>query len=80
LRIERDGQTIAQFLPRMLWMIGSNGQVDLTVLSPRGARRFYRLFDQSIPFANRSDWRLVRLTDPMAQPPFHTELFHELLE
>jgi hypothetical protein len=79
LQINRNGQTVARFVPRMLWMIGANGQVDLIVTSHRTGRLFM-LFDRSPPFANRSDWRLVRPTDIMAQPPFHPELLHELWE
>jgi hypothetical protein len=79
LRIKRNGHVVAQFVPRMLWMIGANGRIDLHVASPH-AGRLFMLFDHSAPFANRSNWRLVRPTDMMAQPPFHPELFHELLE
>jgi hypothetical protein len=79
LRIERNGRLVAQFVPRTLWMIGANGQIDL-IVTAHGAGRLFMLFDRSAPFANRSDWRLVRPTDMMAQPPFHPELFHELLE
>jgi hypothetical protein len=79
LRIERAGKIVAQFVPRMLWMIGANGRVDLYVTA-RHAQRVFMLLDRSAPLSNRSDWRLVRLTDQMAQPPFHPELFHELLE
>ncbi len=79
LRVQRNGHDVAQFVPRMLWMIGANGRIDLLVTSQRAARLFM-LLDRSAPFTNRSDWRLVRPTDMMAQPPFHPELFHELLE
>ncbi len=79
LRIERNGQVAAQFVARMLWMIGANGRVDLLVIS-HGVTRLFMLFDRSSPLINQSDWRLVRPTDMMARPPFHPELFHELLE
>jgi hypothetical protein len=79
MRITRDGDVVAQFMPRMLWIIGANGRVDLLITS-RHTTRLFMLFDRSPPFTNRSDWRLVRSTDVMAQPPFHPELFHELLE
>jgi hypothetical protein len=79
LRIERNGHVVAQFTPRMLWMIGANGRVDLLVTSQRAGRLFI-LFDRSAPLSNQSDWRLVRPTDMMAQPPFHPEQFNEMLE
>jgi hypothetical protein len=79
LRITRNGHVVAQFIPRMLWLIGANGRVDLLITTPH-AGRLFMLFDRSSPFANQSDWRLVRPTDPMARPPFHPELLHELLE
>ncbi|HEY1931079.1 MAG TPA: hypothetical protein VGG99_03630 [Acetobacteraceae bacterium] len=80
LRIEFDGRLAAQFLPRMLWMIGGNGRLDLVVSSRDGAQRFYTLIDQSLPFSNRSVWRLTRPSDSMASHPFCSERFHELLE
>jgi hypothetical protein len=80
LRIERDGKVVAQFWPRMLWMIGGNGRLDLVVSARDHARRFYTLIDQSLPFANRSEWRLTRPSDSMASQPFRPERFHELLE
>jgi hypothetical protein len=79
LRIERDGRIVAQFTPRMLWMFGANGRVDLLVTS-QGAGRLFILFDRSAPLSNRGDWRLVRPIDMMAQPPFHPVQFHETLE
>jgi hypothetical protein len=79
LRIMRNGHTVAQLVPRMLWMIGANGRIDVIVTSQR-AGRLFMLFDRSAPFANQSDWRLVRPTDMMAQPPFHPDQFHEMLE
>jgi hypothetical protein len=40
----------------------------------------FMLFDRSAPFTNQSDWRIVQPTDMLAQPGFHPEQFHELLE
>ncbi len=81
LRVERNGRLVTEFLPRMLWMIGANGRIDLFVMPSTGGRRFFMLIDRSLPLSNRSDWRLVRPTmDPLAQPPFQPERLHELLE
>jgi hypothetical protein len=81
LRVEKGGHVVAQFLPRMFWMIGANGRIDLFVTPSTGGRRFFMLIDRSLPLSNRSDWRLVRPTmDPLAQPTFHPERLHELLE
>jgi hypothetical protein len=79
LRIVRNGQTVAQLVPRMLWIIGANGRIDVIVTSHQ-AGRLFMLFDRSAPFANQSDWRIVRPADMLAQPGFHPEQFHELLE
>ena len=79
LRIMRSGETVAQLVPRMLWMIGANGRIDVIVTSHQ-AGRLFMLFDRSAPFTNQSDWRIVRPTDMLAQPGFHPEQFHELLE
>jgi hypothetical protein len=81
LRVEREGRVVAQFLPRMLWMIGANGRIDLFVMPRTGGRQFFMLIDRSLPLSNHSDWRLVRPTiDPLAHPPFRPERLHELLE
>ena len=79
LRILRNGDLMAEFVPRMLWMIGANGRIDLIITS-QNAGRLFMLFDRSAPFANQSDWRIVRPTDMLTQPQFHPERFHELLE
>ncbi len=80
LRVERSGRLAALFQPRSLWIIGANGRIDLSVLPRTGGRRLFLLTDLSPPMAARSDWRIVRLTDRLHQPPFHPETFSELLE
>ena len=81
LRVGRAGRVVAQFLPRMLWMIGANGRIDLFVMPSTGGRQFFMLIDRSAPLSNLSDWRLVRpAMDPLAHPPFRPERLHELLE
>ena len=81
LRSEGGGRLIAQFLPRMLWMIGANGRIDLFVTPSTGGRQFFMLIDRSLPLSNQRDWRLIRPTiDPLAQPRFGPERLHELLE
>lgn len=80
LRVEQEGRLVAQFLPRMLWMIGANGRIDLVVMPSTGGRQILMLLDRSLPLSGQSDWRLVRPSDHLAQPLFRVERLRELLE
>jgi hypothetical protein len=79
LRIERDGTLVAMLQPRGLWIIGANGRVDMIVIPRSGGRRLYMLIDHSLPLSEESDWRIVRPSDQLQQPPFRPERLHELL-
>ena len=80
LTISEDGHRVAEFHPRSLWIIGANGRVDLVVTPRSGGRRLYILMDHSLPLSGRSDWRIVRPTDRLHQPPFRPDQFSDLLE
>jgi hypothetical protein len=80
LRIEQDGKAVATFVPRGLWIIGANGRVDVIITPRSGGRRLFMLIDHSLPLSSESDWRIVRPSDQLHQPPFLPERFGELLE
>lgn len=80
LRVVQGERLIAEFLPRDLWIIGANGRVDLILLSKSGGRRMFILVDHSLPLSGKSDWRIVRPSDPLRQPQFRPEDLPGLLE
>jgi hypothetical protein len=80
LKIEQGGKLLATFVPHGLWIIGANGRVDVTISSGSGARRVFMLIDHSLPMSDKSDWRIVRPSDRLQQPPFRPDRFRELLE
>jgi hypothetical protein len=79
LLIDRDGRRAATFMPRDLWVIGANGRIDLIIGTKSGGRRFFILYDQSMPLSGGSDWRIRRPTEGLQESPFRPERFHELL-
>ena len=80
LRVEQSGKLVASFQPRGLWIIGANGRIDLLVAPRSGGRRVFMLVDHSLPMSDRTDWRIVRLSEQLKQMPFRPENLHELLE
>jgi hypothetical protein len=80
LTVQQDGRSVAVFRPHHLWMIGANGRVDVMVGPRSGGRRLYMLIDHSLPLRGKADWRIVRPSDRLHQPPFRPEQFGELLE
>jgi hypothetical protein len=80
LRIVQGERPVAQFLPRDLWIIGANGRVDLILRPKSGGTRRFMLLDLSLPLSGKGDWRIVRPSDPLTQPPFRAEDLPGLLE
>ncbi|QXX73936.1 hypothetical protein [Methylovirgula sp. HY1] len=65
LRIEKpQGSMRALILPRGLWIVGANGRLDLRVFYPMP--RQYLIADRSQPLANKPEWYLIAVGDPLA--------------
>ncbi len=71
LRIVRpDNSTAAVMIPRGLWVIGANGQVDLRIRPVIGGTQTYKLLDHSAPFSRPVHWTLTLGGYPFDRQPF----------
>ncbi len=71
LRVVRpDGTNAAIFFPRGLWVVGTNGWIDLRIVRPVGGSETYLLQDQSEPFSGPAQW----VRNPIGSP-FERERF-----
>jgi hypothetical protein len=77
--VRSDGWPVATILPRYLWVLGSNGRIDLRLHRRGGGVALFELTDRSPPLSPEPRWYFAPAADPFSEVRFSVDRLRELL-